>query len=167
MRKDNLLRFWSFLSLLNWIGAPILSLLPKLPQRKFELDFLSREFVRYYKSTIWTLDGILLSCVWAGAPSCYLEMLDNLQKQICRTAWPSLTAPLKPLAHCWNVASLSVFCRYYFGRPSSELAQLVPLPYYWGTCTHYSDRLHDFTVTFPRCYKDVYVNRFFPWKARL
>ena len=27
----------------------------------------------------------------------------------------------------------------------------------------YSDRLHDFSVTIPRCYKDVYVNSFFQW----
>ena len=26
--------------------------------------------------------------VWGGAPSCYLEMLDNLQKQVCRTVSP-------------------------------------------------------------------------------
>ena len=68
--------------------------------------------------------------VWAGAPSCYLELLDKLQKWICRTAGPSpLAASLEPLAHCRNVASLSLFYRYYFGRCSSELAELVPLPY--------------------------------------
>ena len=34
-----------------------------------------------------------------------------------------------------------------------------------ATC--YSDRLHDFSVTIPRCYKDVYINSFFPRTARL
>ena len=67
--------------------------------------------------------------VWAGAPSSYLELLDMLQKRIYRTVGPSLAASLEPLAHCQNVASLSLFYRYYFGRCSSELAQLVPLPY--------------------------------------
>ena len=38
--------------------------------------------------------------VWAGAPSCYLELLDKLQKWICRTVGPSLAASLEPLAHC-------------------------------------------------------------------
>ena len=56
---------------------------------------------------------------------------------------------------------------YYFGRCSSELAQLVPLPYSRGRSTHYSGRLHDFSVTIPKCYKDVYVNSFFPRTARL
>ena len=33
---------------------------------------------------------------------------------------------------------------------SSELAELVPLPYSRGRSTRYSDRLHDFSVTIPR-----------------
>ena len=66
-----------------------------------------------------------------------------------------------------NGASLSLFYRYYFGRCSSELPQLVPLPFSRGRSSRYSDRLHDFSVTIPRCCKDVYVNSFFPRTARL
>ena len=105
--------------------------------------------------------------LWAGAPNCYLELLDKLQKRICRTSDPSLAASLKPLAHCQNLASLSLFYSYYFGRFFSELAQLVPLPFSRGRSTLYSDRLHNFSVTIPRCYKDVYVNSFFPRIAKL
>ena len=103
---------------------------------------------------------------WTGASNCYLELLDKLQKRICMTVGPSLAASLEPLAHCRNVASLSLLCRYYFGRCSSELAELVPLPYSRGRSTRYSDRLHDFSVTIPRCFKDVYVNSFFPHTTR-
>ena len=74
---------------------------------------------------------------------------------------------LEPLAHRRNVASLSLFCRCYFGRCSSKLAELVPLFYSRGRSTCYCDRLHDFSVTIPRCYKDNYVNSFFPRTARL
>ena len=84
--------------------------------------------------------------VWAGTPSCYLDLLDRLQKWICRIVGPSLAASLEPLAHCRNVASLSLFDRYYFGRCSSELAQLVPLSQ--GRSTRYSDRLHVFLLPF-------------------
>ena len=105
--------------------------------------------------------------VWAGALSCYLELLDKLQKRICRTDGTSLVDSLEPLAHRRNVASLSPFYRYYFGRCSSELAQLVPLSFSRGRSTRYSDRLHNFSVTISRCYKDVYVNSFFPYTARL
>ena len=104
---------------------------------------------------------------WMGAPNCYLELLDKLQKQICRTAGPSLAASLEPFAHRRNLANLSFFYTFYFGRCSSELAQLVPLPFCRGRSTRYSDRLHDFSVTIPRCYKDVYVNSFFLRIARL
>ena len=105
--------------------------------------------------------------VWAGAPSCNLELLDKLPKRICRTVCPSLAASPEPLAHCRNVANLSLFYLYYFGSCSSELAQLVPLPFSRGRSTRYSDRLHNFSVTIRRCYKDVYVNSFFHPTARL
>ena len=104
--------------------------------------------------------------VWAGGPSCYLELLDKLQKRICRIVGPSLAASLEPLAHRRNVASLSLFYRYYFGRCSLELAELVPLPFSRGRSAHYSDRLHDFSVNIPGCYKDVYVNSFVPGMAK-
>ena len=37
--------------------------------------------------------------VWVGAPSCYLDLLDSLQKQICRTIGPSLATFLETLAN--------------------------------------------------------------------
>ena len=67
----------------------------------------------------------------------------------------------------WNVVSLSLFYRYYVGRYSWELAQLVTLLFSQGWSTCYSDSLHDFSVTIPRYYKDVYVSSFFPRTARL
>ena len=105
--------------------------------------------------------------VWAAAPSCYLELSDKLQKRICRTVGLSLSASLELLAHHQNVTSLILFYRYYFGKCFSELAQLVPLPFSRRRSARYSDRLHDFSVTIPRCYKDFYVNGFFPRTARL
>ena len=130
------------------------------------MKFLSPEVALYlYKSTIRPCMEYCCH-VWAGAPSCYLELLDKLQKRICRTVGPSLAASLEPLAHHQNVTSLSLFYRYYFGRCSSELAQLVPLPFSGVRSTRYSNRLHDFSVTIPRYYKDVYVKIFFPLIAR-
>ena len=81
--------------------------------------------------------------VWAGAPSCYLELLDKLQN--CRTVGPSLSASLEPLSLSQLKSySLSLFFRYYFGRFSSEMTELVPPPYSQGRSTCCSDRLHDF-----------------------
>ena len=86
--------------------------------------------------------------VQAGAPSCYLGMLDKLQKQVCETVDPILAASLEPLGHHRNVGSLSLFCRYYFGRCSSKLTELVPYPCSCGRSIHYSDKLDDFLSIF-------------------
>ena len=85
--------------------------------------------------------------VWAGTSSRYLELLDKLRKQICGTVGPLLAASLVPLDHRRNVATSSLFYRYYFGRCSSEMAELVPIPCLHGRSIHYSDRLNDFSVT--------------------
>ena len=110
--------------------------------------------------------GILLSHL-GWCPQLLLELLDKLQKQINRIVGPSVAASLEPLAHRQNVASFSLFYRYYFGRCSSELAQLVPLPFCGWRSTCYPDRLRDFSATIPRCYKDGYVNSFFPHTTKL
>ena len=54
------------------------------------------------------------------------------------------------------------FYKYYFGKCSSEGG-----PFSRGRATRYSDRFHDFSVTIPRCCKDVYFNSFFPRTAIL
>ena len=82
--------------------------------------------------------------------------------EYCFHIWAGAPASLEPLAHRWHVARLSLFYKYYFRRCSSELAELAPLPYFQGRSTCYSDSWHDFSVTIPRFYKDVYVNSFFP-----
>ena len=66
------------------------------------MKFLSPEVALYlYKSMV---KSCMEYCchVWAGAPSCYLELLNKLQKWICRTVDPSLAASLEPLAHHQN-----------------------------------------------------------------
>ena len=56
------------------------------------MKFFSPEVALYlYKSIIWPCMEYCCH-VWAGAPSCYLELLDKLQKPICRTVNPSLAA---------------------------------------------------------------------------
>ena len=42
----------------------------------------------------------------------------------------------------------------------------VPLPFSWGRSACYSDGLHDFSATISECYKDVYINSFFPHTVR-
>ena len=132
----------TFSSKLDW-GSYIVSIVKTASKKSraliHSMKFLSPEGTLYlYKSTI---QPCMEYCchVWAGAPSCYLELLDKLQKWICRTVGPSLAASLVPLVHSRNVADLSLFYRYYFGRCSYELAQLVPFRFSRGRSTHYSD----------------------------
>ena len=42
--------------------------------------------------------------IWAGAPSCFMEWLNKLQRRICWTVGPSLAASFEPLVHHGNVA---------------------------------------------------------------
>ena len=131
------------------------------------MKFLCPEIALYlFESTIWPCMEYCCH-VLAGGASCYLEFLDKLQKWICRTIGPCLAASLEPLAHHPNIASLSLSYSCYFGRCSSEMAQLVPPHCSREKSSRYSDRLHDFSVTIPRCYNDIYVNSFFPCTARL
>ena len=98
---------------------------------------------------------------WTTPPSCYLEML-----QVSSTFGPSLAGSLEHLAHRRNVSSLSLFYRYYFGRCSSDLAQLVLLPYSRGSPLVILVRCMIFLPLFSDV-KDVYVSSFFPRTASL
>ena len=106
---------WTFSPKLDW-GLHIISI-AKTASKKIRdlirsMKFLPPEVALYlYKSTI--LPCMEYCChVWAGTPIYYLELLDMLQKWICRRG-PSLAASLEPLAHCWNVARFCLFYRYY------------------------------------------------------
>ena len=77
------------------------------------MKFLTPEVALYlYKCT---MQSCMKYCcqAWTGALSCYLEMLDKLQKPICRAVNPSLAASLESMSHCQNLADLSLFYRYY------------------------------------------------------
>ena len=169
LRKKHLLRCWGWLSLLNWIGALTLSLLLKVPPRKLEPWFV-----------LWSFFLLRLLCISRNLTYGHVWNTVVMSRLVLVVAtwncWISywnryvglLVLHLLPLFNPWlitkNVAGLSLFYIYYFGRCSSELGLL---PYSRGRSTSYSDRLHDFSVSIPRCYKDVYVNSFFPRTARL
>ena len=91
-----------FPSKLDW-GSYIITIAATTSKRIGALicsmKFLSPEVAQYlYKSTIHPCMEYCCH-VWAGAPSCYLELLDKLQKRICRTVGPSLAASLEPVVH--------------------------------------------------------------------
>ena len=126
------------------------------------MKFLSSEFAYYfYKFTAQPCMGYYLHDQ-VGTTSYSLNIWDELQTLECRTVNHSF----ETLPHCLNVATLSLFCRYCFGRCSSELAELFLLPYLNGRSTRYSSRWHDFSVTILGCFSDVFISSFFPCIAR-
>ena len=89
-------------SKLDW-GSCIISI-AKTASKKIgtlicSMKFLSPKVALYlYKSTIRPYMGYCCH-VWAGALSCYLELLYKLQRQLCRTVGLSLATSLEPLVH--------------------------------------------------------------------
>ena len=107
----------TFSSKLDW-GSYIISIaktaFKKIGALICSMNFFSPEVaLNFYKSTIHQCMEYCCH-IRAGASSCYLELLDKLQKRICRTVGPSLAASLESLAHRQNVASSTLFYRYYF-----------------------------------------------------
>ena len=115
----------TFSSKLDW-GSYIISI-TKTASKKLgalirSMKSLSPEVALYlYKYTIRPCMEYCFQ-IWAGAPNCYLELLHEYAGLL-------VFQSLEPLYHRRNVASLSLFYRYYFGKCSSELYQLVPLPF--------------------------------------
>ena len=113
----------TFSSKLDW--GPYIISIPKTTSEKIgvfirSMKFFSPEVTQYlYKSTIRPCMEYCCHA-WAGSPSCYLELLDKLQKRIGRTVGPSLATSFEPFSHRRHVVSLSLFCRNYFGRCSYE-----------------------------------------------
>ena len=70
-----------------------------------------------------------------------------------------------PYIHAWSTVVMSRLV--LVATWSQLLAQLLPLSYSQGRSTGYCGRFYDSSVTIRRCYKDVYVNSFFPLTARL
>ena len=116
------LTFSSKLDLGSYIISIAKTFFKKIGALIRSIKFLSLEVALYlYKSIIRPCMEYCCH-VWAGTPSCSLELLEKPQKRIYRIVGASLAAFLEPLAHRQNVASLSLFYRYYFDRCSSELA---------------------------------------------
>ena len=59
------------------------------------MKFVSPEVAQYLNKS--TIRPCMEYCghVWAGALRCHLELLDKLQKRICRTVGPSLAASVE------------------------------------------------------------------------
>ena len=109
---------------LSW-AAQIRSVGKRASQRIGSL-YRSRRFLtpeaclHLYKSTI---RPIMEYCchLWSGAPKSHLSFLDRVQHRMKKLVGSALYSTLQPLSQRRDVASLSLFYRYYFGRCSDGL----------------------------------------------
>ena len=94
----------TFSSKLDW-GSCIISI-AKTVSKKIGAFIRSMKFpfpevaLYLYKPTIHPYMEYCCH-VWAGAPSCYLELLDKLQKQICRIVGPSPLLNPQLIVEAW------------------------------------------------------------------
>jgi len=129
--------------------------------------FLSPESILYiYKSTI--RPAMEYCChLWAGAPTTSLDSLDRIQRRIVNIVGPELSSDLHPLSHRRNVASLSLFYRYFHGHCSADLHGLAPSPKTFDQVTRQSTHAHPYTVEKPFGNKGFYSSSFFPRTSEL
>ena len=129
--------------------------------------FLTPEAILHlYKSTIRPCMEYCCH-IWAGAPASCLDLLDKIQKRVVNLIGPVLSSSLQPLSHRRDVASLSLFYRYYHAKCSSELQGLVPSSWLPVRSTRFSKKSHPFSVVVPRFKHNFYANSFFPRTAKL
>ena len=88
--------------------------------------------IRSMKFSLPRLPFIFKLTIWPSVKYCRYVLtvalsLQKLQKWTYRTPGPSLATSLEPLAHHWNVASLSLYYWCYCCRYLSEMSGLVPL----------------------------------------
>ena len=108
------------------------------------LKFLSDEVALYiYKSAIssYMVNVVVMSGLVLPAVT-WTYCISHINGYI------GLLATLGPLVHRLNVASVSRFYLYYFGRCSSELVELVLPPCSHTKSTHYTNSSHNFLLLF-------------------
>ena len=64
-----------------------------------------------------------------------------------------------------DVSRICFFCKYYYGKCSSELAALLPPKRVTVGSTHFSEQIHRHTVNSPMCRTMFYQSSFFPHTA--
>ena len=121
-----------------------------------------------YKSTI---RPCLEYCchIWAGAPISSLNILDRVQRRLFNLLGENLYSKLQPLSHRREVASLSLFYRYFHGHCSEDLASLMPRRYssFNSSIRTHRSGLNNWAVYLPHRNTSAYSNSFIPRIAAL
>ena len=85
------------------------------------------------------------SHVWGG--STHIALLDRVESKAFRLIdFSLLTDCLQSLSHRRNVASLTIYYRYFHANCSSNLANCMPSLHLWPRCTMLSSFSHSYAV---------------------
>ena len=131
--------------------------------------FLTPESLLYlYKSQIRPRTEYC-SHIWAGSSKTILSALDRVQRRMRGLVGEELFASLQSLSHRRNVASLSLFYRYFYGKCSDELHLLVPPVRDFPIRTRFAKSSeahpHFLKIATPRC--KFHSDSFFPRTAAM
>ncbi|ORD92879.1 hypothetical protein ECANGB1_2401, partial [Enterospora canceri] len=159
----------SFTKNLNWKFH--ISTLAKSASKKLGVLWRLRPF--FSPSQLLALyRGLIRPCmeygshVWGG--STHTALLNRVEsKAFCLINSPPLTDCLDSLSHRRNVASLSIFYRYFHADCSSELANCMPPPLPRPRCTRLSTSSHPYSVHLPNARVNQYLHSFIPYTGKL
>ena len=101
---------------------------------------------------------------------CSLTCLDRVKRRMRWLIGDALFKTLQPLSHRRNVASLTLLYRYYSGKCSEELHQLVPPPKVFGMDTRlavHTRQNHPHALEVPDSMKCFHADSFFPRTVKL
>ena len=90
-----------------------------------------------------------------------LDLLYRVQKRVVSLVGSVLSSDLQALSHRSDVASLSLFYKYYYGKCSSELVDLVLPKRVIVRSTRFSEQMHRHTINSPMCRTKFYQSSFF------
>ena len=109
------------------------------------------------------------SHLWARASKSALDFVDRIQSRALQLKGDDRVASsITCLGHRRNVSCIVLFYKYYLGKCSSGLSDLIPLPQVFTRNTRFSGRSHAYTVaTMSHRTMHYRKNSFFTRTARL
>ena len=103
-----------------------------------------------------------------GGGSTHTALLNRVESKAFRLInSPPLTNCLPSLNHRRNVASLTIFYRYFHAHCSLELAACLPPPLPRPRCTRLSTHSHPYSVYLPNARVNQYLHSFIPFTGKL
>ena len=110
--------------------------------------------------------GVWLSCLGGG--STHTALLNRGESKAFRlNNSPPLSDCLDSLSHRRNVASLSIFYRYFHADWPSKPAKYMPPPLPRPRCTRLSTFSHPYSVHLPNARVNQYLHSFIPYTGKL